>query len=298
MTLRGPMRVKQLAAYQPGADPSQWQLVSEWDDRSPNAPQGMAFDGNHTETSGFNGVVGTECLVNVSTDRAFACGPGSLPYCPPSSHTQYNGWSGSKLFVLLASMEHATDVGSPCSTTTTGNWYDAPWIGLSVGELVRAGSFASCQCYAKDPSQWWLSDGCGQFNVFEVVNDNNQYRNFDVFSTNMIGYGGYVGEGPCGSQCNVANLDPAADLISKSTSAEASAGAVASPMHGPGAAFRRPEHGYRYFVILLDVDTRTVQLGMVHPERIPSAAAPLLPSLPATVSRGTIDGLLNLRLPR
>ena len=33
----------------------------------------------------------------------------------------------------------------------------------------------------------------GQFNVFEVVNDNNQYKNLGVFSTNMFGYAGYVG---------------------------------------------------------------------------------------------------------
>ena len=72
-------------------------------------------------------------------------------------------------------------------------------LGLAVGELSRAGSFASCQCFAKDPAKWYLADGCGQFNVLEVVNDNNSYKNLDVFSTNMIGYAGYVGQGPCGA---------------------------------------------------------------------------------------------------
>src|SRR5262249_39083397 len=154
-------------------------LVSAWDSKSPTGAQGIAFDGNGTEKTGFPGAVGTECLVNVSTSEMFACGPGSSPYCPtPSaSHPAYRGWAGSKLFVLLASMPHAPDVAGACSNTMTGNWYDAPWIGLSVGELVRAGSFAACQCYAKDPAKWYLADGCGQFNAFEIVNDNNQYKN-------------------------------------------------------------------------------------------------------------------------
>ena len=297
MTLRGPMVVKQLVTYQPGNDASQWQLVSEWDDRTPQTPQGMAFDGNDTETKGFAGTVGTECLVNVSTSKPFGCGSGSTPYCPTSGSAQYYGWSGSKLMIVLAEMAHADQVGSPCSTTNTGNWYDAPWIGLSVGELVRAGSFVSCQCYAKDPTKSYLADGCGQFNVFEVVNDNDSYKNLDVFSTNMIGYAGYVGEGPCGPACNVSALGSAVDLINKSTSTEASAGAVANPTQGPGAAFRRPETGYRYFVMLLDVDTRTVQLGMIHPGNIPAAAAAVLPNLPATITRADIDALIALRLP-
>jgi hypothetical protein len=297
MTLRGPMVVKKIVTYQPESDPSLWQLVSAWSDGSPQSPQGIAFDGNNTESAGFAGVIGTECLVNVSTNRPFACGSGSLPFCPSGGRTQYYGWAGSKLIVLLATMPHATEVGGACSNTTTGNWYDAPWIGLSHGELVRAGSFASCQCYAKDPARWYLADGCGQFNVFEVVNDNNQYRNLDVFSTNMVGYAGYVGEGPCGAQCRVQNLGAEVDLIEKSTSAEAPAGAVATPTNGPGVAFRRPESGYRYFVILLDVAARSVQLAMIHPQKIPPAAAPMLPDFPPMLSQSTIDALLGLRLP-
>ena len=44
---------------------------------------------------------------------------------------------------------------------------------------------------------------------------------------------------------------------------EAPRGALAAPGDGPGAAFRRPSAGYRYFLILLDVDTRSVQLALV-----------------------------------
>jgi hypothetical protein len=298
LTLRGPMLVSQMAVYQPGAGTA-WNLVSSWSNADPAGAKGIAFDGNKTETTGFPGSVGTECLVNVSTSKPFACGPGSSPYCPAPSgaHESYWGWSGSKLFVLLATMPHAPSVPGACSTTTTGNWYDAPWIGLSVGELVRAGAFVSCQCYAKDPTKGYLADGCGQFNVFEVVNDNDSSKNLDVFSTDMIDYAGYVGQGPCGPKCAVSGLGEAVDLIDKSTDTEAAQGAVASPEGGPGDAFRRPENGYRYFLVLLDVPSRTVQLAMVHPLAVPSSIAPLLPQLPASVDTTTVDAVRALRLP-
>ncbi|GEJ57723.1 DUF2403 domain-containing lipoprotein [Anaeromyxobacter diazotrophicus] len=302
LTLRGPMLVKQLAVYQP--DPAGvvgWRLVSAWDSRAPAGPQGLAFAGNGTETAGFTGAIGTECLVNVATDLAFACGAGSAPYCPASSGSQRRGWSGSKLFVLLAEMPHAgaAGPGQACSTGTAGGWYDAPWIGLSAAELVRAGSFSPCQCYAKDTSNYGAkADGCGQFNAFEVVNDNNAYRNLGVLSTDLVDYAGYVGEGPCGPQCDVSKLPPDVDLIAKATDTGAAHGALASPTQGPGAAFRRPDRGYRYFLILLDVDSRTVQLGVVHPNAVPAAAAGILPALPATVPHAALQDLLNLRLPQ
>src|SRR5690606_31647285 len=139
---------------------------------------------------------------------------------------------------------------------------------------------------------------CGQFNVFEVVNDNNEYTNLDIFSTNFFGYAGYVGEGPCGPACDVSMLAGEVDLVDKGTSQEASAGATASPAGGPGAAFRRPSAGYRYFLIHLDVASRSVQLAIVHPEAVPDELAALLPNLPAGLSQSTIDALLDLRLPQ
>lgn len=294
MTLRGPLLAKQIAVYQPSSDDA-WSLVSAWD---ADTSEGIAFRGNETE-SGFDGAIGTECLVDVSTDQVFPCGPGSSPYCPESNDPRYHGWSGSKLFVILAKMPHADEspVGTPCSADTTGNWWDAPWLGLSLGELIRAGAFSDCHCYAKNPDEWWLGDGCGQFNVFEVVNDNNEYRNLELFSTNFFGYAGYVGEGPCGASCDVENLAPEVDLIDKATHDEAPMGATANPEGGPGAAFRRPTAGYRYFLIHLDVPTRTVQLGVVHPEAVPSEIDSLLPNLPASVPQATIEALLELRLP-
>ncbi len=300
MTLRGPMQVKQIAVYQPAAGATgDWQLASGWDDQQPSTAQGITFDGNATPMASFAGGVGSECLVNVSTAKPFACGPGSVPYCPAPPASQTYGWAGSKLFVVLATMPRAatSKAAAACSTTTTGNWYDASWVGLSVGELVRAGAFSSCQCYAKDPTQGYLADGCGQFNVFEVVNDNDSSQNFDVFSTDMIDYAGYVGQGPCGPACAVSALGPQVDLIDKTTDKEAAQGAVATPTGGPTAAFRRPEVGYRYFLIALDVASRTVQLGMVHPENVPASIAGLLPALPAAIPQATVDAVLALRLP-
>jgi hypothetical protein len=293
--------VKQLAVYQPGSsDPSRWSLVSGWDSRNAGAAQGLEFDGKATPSASFAGGVGSECLVNISTSAPFMCGAGSVPYCPSSSSGPYQGWAGSKLFVLLATMPHAGDAKAPaaCSTGTMGNWYDASWVGLAVGELARAGSFASCQCFAKDPAKWYLADGCGQFNVFEVVNDNNQSKNLDVFSTDMIDYAGYVGQGPCGAACDVSGLGSQVDLIDKKTSQEAAQGAVATPAGGPSAAFRRPASGYRYFIIALDVGTRTVQLGIVHPQKVPASLAAILPGLPAEIPRAAVDAVLGLRLPK
>ncbi len=60
--------------------------------------------------------------------------------------------------------------------------------------------------------------------------------------------------------------------------------------------WRRPD-GDRYFFILLDEQQREIQVGIVHPANVPAALAPLLPELPSSVSRDTIDAALELRLP-
>lgn len=142
LTLRGPMQVEQLAVYQP-RDADAWALVSAWD---ADTSEGLSFQGDEA----FEGEVGTECLVDVATDAVFECGPGSSPYCPESDVDQHLGWAGSKLFVVLARMPHADEmpVGAPCSEGTDGNWWDAPWIGLSHGELMRAGPFSDCQSHS------------------------------------------------------------------------------------------------------------------------------------------------------
>jgi hypothetical protein len=303
-TLRGPLVVKQLVVYQPAqAQPGSWQLVSTWDARTPTAAQGMAFTGNATPAGAFTGTVGNKCLIDVSTNKEFPCGPGSVPYCPKPAAGQhkYSGWSGSKLIVMLATMPHdgsgAITAAQNCNNDATDGWYDAPWIGISHGELVRQGLYAGCHCYSY-PDKPDSGNGCGQINAFEVVNDKGAYKNLELFSTNLFGYGGYVGEGPCGVNCNVTNLSPAVDLVNKSTSLEAAAGAISTPGKGPGAAFRRPATGYRYFVMLLDVSSRSIQLALIHPGSIPAAVSALLPNLPQQVPQSAITGLLQLRLPR
>ena len=304
-TLRGPMLVKQIAVYQPPANQSgAWQLTSSWDARTPTAGTNIAFSGPPTPgATGFAGVVGNKCLVDVSTAQDFPCGAGSVPYCPapPAGQHKYYGWAGSKLYIWLTTMPHygsgAITSAQNCNNTTTDGWYDAPWIGISHGELVRQGLYNPCQCYSY-PSNPNAGNGCGQLNAFEVVNDNNTYKNLDVFSTNFFGYGGYVGEGPCGAGCNVTSLSASVDLVNKKTgNTESAAGAISTPTQGPGAAFRRPATGYRYVVALFDVASRTVQLAFIHPSNVPAGLTALLPALPSAVPQATIDSLLALRLP-
>ena len=63
------------------------------------------------------------------------------------------------------------------------------------------------------------------------------------------------------------------------------------------AAFVRPDQGFRYFITLLDENTRTVQIALVHPSKIPPSIAALLPNFPLEIQRATIDALVGLRLP-
>lgn len=298
LTLRGPMLVRQIAVYQPPAGGESWDRVSYWENGK--SGQGIAFQGDAAPGGAFAGSLGNKCLIDVSSDHKFPCGPGSVPYCPANSVSNKYGWEGSKLILIQASMPHFGDTEfsgvKHCSQDKADNWFDAPWIGLSHGELIRSGKFGGCNCYAKDPAKWELADGCGQFNVFETVNDQNSYGNLDIFSTNFFGYQGYVGEGPCGKECDISKLAASADLVDKATSGEASP-ALAAPGKGPRAAFRRPAHGYRWFVILMDSKTRTVQLALAHPGNLPAVLAGIAAVPPAQVPRSAIDALAGMRLP-
>lgn len=295
MTLRGPMVIKQIVAYQPGADDT-WARVSAWDSRGTD--EGIAFWGNNAE-NGFSGRVGSVCEVEVAPNLPYPCGANSVPYCPEGSN-KYYGFAGSKLIVVLAWNPH-TGTGAvddvACGGESEG-WHDAPWIGLTHGELVRSGRYSGCHCWSKPPNTY-AQDGCGQFNVFEVVNDNNQYANFDLFSTNLVSYAGYIGEGPCGNNCDTSALPATSDLLNKNNggNSAAAAGAVSGPGQPTGAAFVRPANGFRYFVILLDESTRTVQIGLVHPGNIPASINGVLPNFPLQIPRATIDALLDMRLP-
>jgi Glycine-rich protein domain (DUF2403)/Putative TOS1-like glycosyl hydrolase (DUF2401) len=301
VTLRGPIQLKQFVVYT-SQDEQSWNVQSAWDSEKPAEAFGVAFDGAATPGADFAGTVGSECLTDVMTDEQFPCGPGSVPYCPAEGSGPKNyGWSGSKLFVMAARMPlmggSELDAATACGTGTSNGWYNAPWLGISLGELIREGKFGDCNCYGRTPQDWYAGDGCGQINAFEVVNDNNDYQNFDVFSSNVFSYAGNVGEGPCGKNCNLAGVGPA-DLIDKSTSMPASQGGITT-QGGAYAhvAFRRPTRGYRYILALLDVRTRQMQLAIIHPSKVPAAAAGLLPNLPRSLGRATIDALLGMRLP-
>jgi hypothetical protein len=302
VTLRGPIQIKQFVVYTASQNDQQWDVQSAWDSQSPATAFGIAFDGDATKGAKFAGTVGSECVADAMTDKAFPCGPNSVPYCPKDSAGPKNyGWSGSKLFVMTARMPMMggakLDAATACGTGTSNGWYNAPWIGISLGELIREGKFGDCNCYGKTPPEWYAGDGCGQINAFEVVNDNNDYQNFDVFSSNIFSYAGNVGEGPCGKSCKLAGVGPA-DLIDKATSMPASKAGVTT-MGGSYAhvAFRRPTEGYRYILALFDVGTRQMQLAIIHPNKLPAAAAGLLPTLPRSLGRATIDSLLAMRLP-
>lgn len=301
--LRGPMQVKQFVVYQPATmNDQQWNVVSAWDAAKPAEAASIEFDGNATPTGTFSGTVGSQCVIDALTEKPFGCGDASVPYCDPQDAASPKnwGWAGSKLFVIAARMPMMAgsliDVATACGQGTADNWYNAPWIGVSLGELVRENKFGPCNCYGSVQSPL-DGKGCGQLNAFEVVNDNNDYQNFNLFSSNFFSYAGNVGEGPCGKACNVSALGPA-DLIDKSNSQPATEGGVSvAGMQAAHVAFRRPENGYRYFLVLFDVATRQVQLAIIHPSRLPAAASPLLPTLPTSITRANIDALLNLRLP-
>lgn len=294
MTLRGPLDIKQFATYQPTTEgsPSPWKLVSSWDVRKPDAGKGIAFTGNAAPNTKFKGSIGSVCLVNASTDKAFGCGPASSPYCNANSENKYTGWAGSKLFVVLASAPH---VGSGAITTAQScadnGWTDAPWFGISVGELIRAGAFSNCNCYE---STLYQGNGCGQINAMEVINDKNAYTNLEVFSSNFFSYGGVFG-GPCPT-CKPNTLGANVDLVTPSGAA--TSGATGSQGMGANAWLRRPSTGFRYFVFLLDVSSRTVQYAIIHPSKVPAGLAGLLPALPDSVPQASIDNLLALRLPK
>jgi hypothetical protein len=302
VTLRGPIQIKQFVVY--GTEDEQnWSVQSAWDSAKAAEAFGIAFDGNATKGAKFAGTVGSECVADAMTDKAFPCGPNSVPYCPAEGGGPKNyGWSGSKLFVMTARMPMMggakLDAATACGTGTSNGWYNAPWIGISLGELIREGKFGDCNCYGKTPPEWYAGDGCGQINAFEVVNDNNDYQNFDVFSSNIFSYAGNVGEGPCGKNCNLSGVGPA-DLIDKSNSQPATKGGITT-QGGSAAhvAFRRPTEGYRYILALFDVNTRQMQLAIIHPSKVPAAAAGLLPTLPRSLGRATIDSLLGMRLPQ
>jgi hypothetical protein len=304
MVLEGPLKVKQFAVYQPLEEAGPWGLRSYWD-RESSAPFNMHFVGPG-DTTRFDGVLGNNCAFHAMQAQPFSCGTGSVPYCPGSA-LDYDGWVGSKLFVLLAAMPYTDDPELlPLSCIAEGEderEQDAPWIGLGASELVRDGwaGYHPCHCFANTDGA--LGDGCGQINVFEVISEASgaQWGNRDLISTGIRSYQvGSLGGSTCGIQgCSVDLFAADADLVDANHVTAMNRGAVIDADNrasAEGPMWRRALDD-RYYLVLLDEATRSVQVAVIHPSNVPAALASLLPALPNELSRSFVDSLVQLRLP-
>jgi hypothetical protein len=290
--------VKQVAVYQPTPnDTAQWGLVSSWDRRS-KVGQNLGFTQGPDQRSEIDGdLQKNDCVWYLAQKSPFDCGDGRDYYCPKDPGVNRLGWTGSKLFVLLASMTFDDSGVEACNGGGTG--HPGPWVALVASELIRDGGRkwnGLCNCYSKTGT---VGDGCGEINLFEVVMDNNQYSNREFVSTGVRSYqAGHVGGNVGGSGCS---RDQYADDVEVLDACAKRAYATGPEIAVGGASngcpvWRRPV-GDRYFVVLLDEVTREIQISVIHPANVPSAAAPLLPSLPAMLGRDAVDALLALRLP-
>jgi hypothetical protein len=134
--------------------------------------------------------------------------------------------------------------------------------------------------------------------VFEVVQDGNEYSNREFASTGVRSYqGGHTGGAVCQSDCQRDTFPATADVVD----ACAQDGYAEGPELEVGGVtdgcpvWRRPD-GDRYFFILLDEATRSIQVAMLHPSALPDAARDVFPEFPERVERAGIDGLMGLRL--
>ncbi|HEY5956402.1 MAG TPA: hypothetical protein VIV60_07620, partial [Polyangiaceae bacterium] len=293
------INVKQLAIYQPNSAGSAvtWNRVTAWDARSRKS-ENLWFTQQGAGTTTFLGdLTQNDCVSYVMQEPRFDCGNGSDYYCPNDSGILHRGYTGSKLVVLLASMTFPDAAVKPCSGSGTAQ--PAPWVAFVASELVRDGGRkwnGLCNCYSKTGT---VGDGCGEINVFEVVMDNNSYSNREFASTGVRSYqAGHIGGAVAGASVSPSNFAADSDVVD--------ACAKTAYAHGPvlvagGATdgcpvWRRPT-GDRYFFILLDESTRSIQVGIIHPDNVPTAAGALLPNLPTSVPRSAIDAMTQLRLP-
>jgi hypothetical protein len=293
------IEVKQLAVYQPAGDVelAGWRRVTAWDERT-GAAENLWFTQEGDGGASFPGdLTHDDCVGYVMQAPRFECGDGRDYYCPDDPGVLHQGYSGSKLVVFLGSMNF-DDVGvAGCGGDGVGK--PGPWVAFVASELVRDGGRkwnGLCNCYSKTGT---VGDGCGEINVFEVVMDDNEYSNREFASTGLRSFQeGHVGGAVCQSSCERDTFPDDVEVVD--------ACAQTAYERGPEIAFggdsdgcpvwRRPD-GDRYFFILLDRDERMIQVGIVHPGRIPSAIAGLLPNLPGELPREAIDALLALRLP-
>ncbi len=292
------VEVKQLAVYQPmSAEPAvSWSRVTSWDARGERDNLWFTREGNGSLE--FPGdLTGDDCVGYVMQEPSVDCGDEIDYFCPDDPGILHRGYTGSKLVVFLGSMDLDDAQVGACGGDGAG--HPGPWVAFVASELVRDGGRkwnGLCNCYSQTGS---VGDGCGEINVFEVVMDNNDFSNREFASTGVRSYqAGHVGGAVCGADCDRDSFAEDVDVVD--------ACAQQSYAHGPEITaggesdgcpvWRRPK-GDRYFFILLDEQERAIQVGMIHPSAIPEAAEALLPALPFGLSRGSIDALLDMRLP-
>ncbi len=291
--------LRQLAIYQPTSadDGAGWGLVSSWDAREGEGRNLTVVQDDVIRTSFDGDLTKKDCVTYFAQDSAFDCGDGRDYFCPSDPGMLRLGYAGSKLVVFLGSMDFDDAGVEKCDGAGPG--HPGPWVAFVASELVRDGARkwnGAGNCYSKTGS---VGDGCGEINVFEVVMDNNDFSNREFMSTGVRSFqAGHVGGNVCGVGCD--RDDYAADV--EVVDACARRAYVEGPEIVVGGAsdgcpvWRRPR-GDRYFFILLDEPTRSIQVGVIHPENIPADAGALLPELPARLDRGAIDALVSLRLP-
>ena len=293
--------VKQLAVYQPlaaNANAASWQRVTDWDRRTERGTN-LWFTQKGDGSATFPGdLTRNDCVGYLSQAPLFPCGDPRNYYCPNDPGVLHRGFSGSKLLVFLASLNFADAGVLACDGTGAG--HPGPWVALVASELIRDGGRkwnGACNCYSKTGS---VGDGCGEINVFEVVMDNNDYSNREFASTGVRSFqAGHVGGAVCGAGCDRKAFATDVEVVDACAKRPYTSGpeiVVGGDSDGC-PVWRRPD-GDRYFFILLDERERAIQVGVIHPGAIPSAAGALLPDLPATLPRVAVDQLLALRLPQ
>jgi hypothetical protein len=290
--------IKQLAVYQPSEKAGAYARVSAWDRRVPAKAKNLWFTQKGNGSAAFSGdLTHDDCVGYLSQAPLFACGDGRDYFCPDDDGVLHQGFSGSKLVVLLGSMNFADSGVAKCGGG--GGGQAAPWVAFVASELVRDGGRkwnGACNCYSKTGT---VGDGCGEINVFEVVMDNNDFSNREFASTGVRSFqAGHVGGAVCKANCDRSAFPSDVEVIDACAQKAYERGPELV-MGGATAGcpvWRRPD-GDRYFFILLDERERTIQVGIVHPANIPPALAAVLPALPNAVSRADIDALVRLRLP-
>jgi len=291
--------VKQLAVYQPASTTTgdDWLRVTAWDRRS-TASENLWFTQSGDGSPDFPGDLSQDdCVGYVAQAPLIECGDGSDYYCPDDPGVLHRGYSGSKLVVIFGSMTFDDAGVAACSGEGAG--HAGPWVAFVASELIRDGGRkwnGLCNCYSKTGS---VGDGCGEINVFEVVMDDNDFSNREFASTGVRSYQeGHLGGSVCGTGCSREQFPDDAVLVDacNHTAYDQGAEIVAGGSSDGCPVWQRPE-GDHYFFIALDEAERLIQVGIIHPESIPSEATAVLPELPARVTRSGVEGMLHLRLP-